>query len=92
MQGFKWLKLDENGKPFNHGTILQQITPERYLCQFAKLPSSCRVMRIEVIEGWHLFPNDQQMNAFIVDVIKRQPDTDPPVVKKKKAKKKATKK
>ena len=87
MQGYKFVVLSRDGRPTDHGIILQQITPERYLCQFAKAPSKCRVCRIEQIEGWNLFPDDDLMNAFIAATVKPAPP--PP---KKKPRKKAAKK
>lgn len=65
MQGFKFLVLDQQGAAVNHGIIAQTITPEKYLCQFARKPTSCRVVRIEEIETWNLFPDDDSMNNFV---------------------------
>ncbi len=90
MQGFKFLIIDKQGKPASHGTILQMITPERYLCHFARVPSSCRIHRLEVLENWHLFPNDDDMNAYIAAIVKRNEPPPPP--KKKPRKKKPRKK
>ena len=99
MEGMKFLILNQEGKPANHGTIAQRITPEKYLCQFDRTPTSCRVCRIEEIEGWNLFPTDKEMNAFIKALEPKKPPAPPadppktngskPNAKKSKAKKKA---
>ena len=88
MQGVHFLVLDQKGRPASHGVILQQITPERYLCHFARAPSSCRIHRLEVLENWHLFTTEQHMNDFIAAIVRQ--DTPPPP--KKKRRKKAIKK
>ena len=74
MQGMRFLVLDKNGIPINHGIIAQAITPERYLCRFAATPVVSRVVRLEELETYNLFPDDKEMNAFI-DAIKK---ADPP--------------
>jgi hypothetical protein len=67
MQGMLFLIVGEKG-PINHGIIAQQITPEKYLCQFARQPTSSRVVSLEEIQKWNLFPNEDQMNAFLLTV------------------------
>lgn len=88
MQGMKFLILNKDGKPINHGIIATQITPEKYLCSFTRNPPVSRVCDLSEIQSWNLFPTDDALNAFIAMIVKR--DTPPP--KKKKRKKKAAKK
>ena len=98
MQGMRFLIMSENG-PVNHGVIAQQITPEKYLCNFAKQPSSARVCDITEIQQWNLFPSDESMNKFISAIQKQQaapvpaePEPKlPPGAPEKKAKKKTSK-
>lgn len=86
MQGQSFLILNNKGTPVNHGVILEQITPERYLCYFAAKPAMSRVVRLEEIEGYNLFPNDDALNVFIAALTKQtvppegavtQPSKDP---------------
>ena len=72
MQGMRFLSVGEDG-PTNHGIIVERITAEKYLCEFAKNPTSCRVCDITQIQTWHLFYNDKQMNAFILSLQKEVP-------------------
>ena len=69
MQGMRFLIVGEEG-PINHGVIAQQITPEKYLCTFARIPQASRVVSLEEIQQWSLFPNENMMNAFIVELQK----------------------
>jgi len=91
MQGMKFLLVNEQG-PINHGIIQQQITPEKYLCTFVRDPQVSRVVDIEEIQQWNLFPTDETMNAFIVELQKNNPvpttATPPEPPKKKKVTKK----
>ena len=96
MQGMRFLLVNEAG-PINHGVIVKEITPEKYLCTFARVPQSSRVCDITEIQGWNLFPNDDQMNAFIASLQKQKapppPDKTPEELAaqlKKTAKKKPT--
>ncbi len=89
MQGMRFLMLDKNGLPFNHGIIAKEITPTKYLCQFTRVPASARVCDIAEIETWHIFPTDEAMNTFIAALSKDKPPADPP--KKKKGRKKSSK-
>ena len=96
MQGMRFLIVTEKG-PVNHGIIAQQITPEKYLCNFAKQPASSRVCDIEEVQQWNLFPTDNSMNAFISAIQQQNaaPTETPPKIPgapKKKAKKKVAKK
>ena len=103
MQGTRFLIVDENGQATNHGIILQQITPERYLCRFVKRPAVQRIIRLDEIETWNLFQNDEELNAFITQLTVElnaaraaqiPPPAEPPSTpakKKKKSKKKAGK-
>ena len=86
MQGMKFLIIDAQGKPFNHGTIIRELTPTKYVCQFTRIPSSVRTVDIAEVETWHLFPNDDLLNEFIV-ALKPKPGK-VTEVKKKAAKKK----
>ena len=69
MNGMRFLIVGQDG-PLNHGVIAQTITAEKYLCRFARIPTSCRVCGIEEIQGWNLFPTDEEMNAFIANLAK----------------------
>lgn len=88
MQGYRFLLVDDNNKPANHGVIVEQITPERYLCAFARLPSVCRIITLEQLMLYFLFPDDEQLNAFILSLTPPAPK--PESVKKKKKKKKVS--
>lgn len=68
MQGMKFLLLNEQGTPLNHGVILQKVTNEHYLCTFARTPQVTRLCHVNEITGWNLFPNDEAMNAFILSI------------------------
>ena len=103
MQGMRFLILDQNGTPFNHGIIAKEITPEKYLCHFSRVPASARVCDITEIQGWNLFPTDEAMNVFIAALKKGDPSKLPaspetpsgkpiPPVKKKTKKKVGKKK
>lgn len=102
MIGFKFLILGQENKPLNHGTIIEKVTEGKYLCQFTRIPTSCRVVDVAEIQGWNLFPTDDGMNEFIQALEKKpptppaDPPKDPPKTngskrhaKKSKAKKKA---
>ncbi len=98
MQDMRFLIVGKQG-PVNHGVILSHITEGKYLCEFAKNPTSCRVCDITEIQTWNLFHTDEQMNAFILSLRKEQaplPVEDPkvelPPIPIKKTKKKASKK
>lgn len=67
MQGMRFLILGESG-PVNHGVIVQRITDEKYLCTFARKPSSSRLVTTDEITQWNLFPNDESMNNFILEL------------------------
>lgn len=71
MQGMRFLLIGDDGKPINHGVIVQQIGPEKYLCQFARVPTVCRLVHTDEIMGWNLFPNDDAMNDFILAITKQ---------------------
>lgn len=75
MQGLKFLLLNQEGKPINHGLIVERITPEKYLCQFERNPPSARVCDLQEIQLWNLFPTDDAMNAFIASVGKDKQTT-----------------
>ena len=93
MQGMRFLCLNEQGQPVNHGIIAQTITAERYLCRFSANPPMSRVVRLEEIETWQLFPTDDELNKFIKAIVAQKPPAEkPPEPKKKVAKKKASKK
>ena len=78
MQGMRFLILNEEGKPINHGIIAQRITPEKYLCSFTRNPPVARVCDLTEIQGWNLFPTDDAMNAFIESIQKDLNKTPPP--------------
>lgn len=88
MQGMRFLLLNEDGKPINHGLIAQKITPEKYLCSFTRNPPVSRVCDLTEIQGWNLFPTDDALNIFIESIAK-DPDKAPPAGKKKRKKKAA---
>ena len=104
MQGMKFLLLNENRKPINHGVILQKVTDEHYLCAFARTPQVTRLCHVTEITGWNLFPNDEAMNNFILSLQAETGEPQKPVetppgnqkpkepTKKKKKKKRASKK
>lgn len=77
MIGFKFLILGKKNKPINHGTIAEKLTEGKYLCQFQRIPTSCRVVDILEIEGWNLFPDEDSMNKFI-SALQEKPPADPP--------------
>ena len=80
--------LNEQGEPVNHGIIAKTITAERYLCRFARDPVLSRVVRLDEIETWQLFPTDDELNKFISAIAKDAvvPPADPKPAKKKKKK------
>ena len=97
MQGMRFLMLNEQGQPINHGIIAQTITAERYLCRFSANPPMSRVVRLDEIETWQLFPTDDELNKFIKAIVAQKPPVEPaappaPKPSKKVSKKKASKK
>lgn len=79
MIGFKFLVLGQENKPLNHGTIIEKVAEAKYLCQFTRVPTSCRVVDVAEIQGWNLFPTDDAMNEFIAALGKKPPPpVDPP--------------
>jgi len=99
MEGLRFLLLSQKGLPINHGMIAKQITPEKYLCQFSKVPAVARVCDITEIQGWNLFPTDEALNEFIAAIRKGKvktpiaaiPSAKPPTNNKKTKKKKKKK-
>ena len=73
MQGMYFIIIDNKGQVVNSGQIVSQITPERYLCQFMRKPTSCRVVQLTEIEGWNLFPDVDQSKAFL-EALKTEPE------------------
>jgi len=65
MQGMRFLLVNQDNEPFNHGVISERITEDKYLCEFAALPSVSRVCGLKEIMGWNLFATDELMNEFI---------------------------
>jgi hypothetical protein len=94
MQGMKFLIVGQDGRPVNHGTIVNQVGAEKFLCQFARSPSVCRLVHTDEILGWNLFPTDELMNAFITDLTQNNPPAEDPPGKdpKQPQKKKVSKK
>lgn len=99
MQGMRFLLLGDDGRPVNHGIITQRVTEERYMCTFVRNPQVSRLCHVDEIATWNLFPNDEQMNAFISEIVKLnapppqpEPPAEPPGGQKVPAKKKASKK
>lgn len=88
MIGFKFLVLGQENKPLNHGTIIEKVGEGKYLCQFTRIPTSCRVVDVTEIQGWNLFPTGDAMNAFIAALEKKpaDPPKDPPADPKLKKK------
>lgn len=68
MQGMRFLLLGEKNTPINHGTILQKVTDDRYLCHFARIPSVSRLCHVEEISHWNLFPDEGALNTFLQSV------------------------
>lgn len=68
MQGMRFVLLGEKGVPINHGQILQKVTEDRYLCQFARKPTVCRLCHVDEISGWNLFISDDNVNEFIASL------------------------
>lgn len=89
MKGMHFLLLGENGRPINHGIIVNQVSQERFLCSFAKQPRLSRLCHVDEIGTWNLFPNADEMNAFITAIAAATP---PPAKEKTPVKKKAKKK
>lgn len=89
MQGFRFLIVDKDNKPTNHGIIVREITPERYLCAFARLPVVHLIISLDQLMLYSLFPDDDQLNKFILAL--STPEPAPKKVSKKKAKKKVSK-
>jgi hypothetical protein len=77
MQGMRFLLLGDDGRPVNHGIITQRVTEERYMCTFVRNPQVSRLCHVDEIAAWNLFPNDEQMNAFISEVVKLNPPPQP---------------
>lgn len=71
MQGMRFVLLGEKGIPLNHGQILQKVTEDRYLCQFARKPTVCRLCHVDEISTWNLFINDDNVNEFIASLKSR---------------------
>lgn len=97
MQGMRFLVLDQEGRPVNHGNIVQKVSDEKYLLQFMRAPSSCRLVHTDEIMGYTLFPTDEALNQFIAELTKQVPPpeleidptpTNSPAKKKKVSKKK----
>lgn len=65
MQGMFFLIMNTKNDLANYGTIIQQITSEKYLCQFLITPASCRVVSVEELSLFHLFPNKEQQDTFL---------------------------
>ncbi len=78
MQGMRFLLLGDDGRPVNHGVITQRVTEERYMCTFVRNPQVSRLCHVDEISSWNLFPNDEQMNAFITEIMKLNPPEPPP--------------
>ncbi len=66
MQGTHFLIKDANNLPINHGVILREITPTKYLCDFARVPTVMRICDITLLEKWSLFRDDETMNRYIL--------------------------
>lgn len=77
MEGMHFLLVNEQGKPMGHGVIAQRINQDRYLCTFLRNPQVSRVVGIDEIGTWNLFPNQDAMNAFIAQLPKAKPAPDP---------------
>jgi hypothetical protein len=90
MQGWHFLILDEDGRPYNHGRILEKITPHKYLCRFNREPVASRVCDLSEIQKWNLFPSKKEMDAFILEILKPVTPLLPPEQKLKKVMKKKT--
>ena len=88
MNGMRFLQLDREGKPSNHGIVVQQLTTERYMCQFARLPSSCLIRSLDEMLSWHFFATEDELNKFIVHVsAAKQPPAPAKKPRKKRSKK-----
>ncbi len=82
MEGMHFLLVNEQGKPMGHGVIAQRINQDRYLCTFARQPQVSRVVGVDEIATWNLFPNQDAMNAFIAALPKAKPAPGAPPPKK----------
>jgi len=65
VEGLHFLITNSDDMPINQGIILEKLTPERYLCYFARTPSYSRVCELDQIEEWRLFPTEEALNEFI---------------------------
>jgi hypothetical protein len=70
MQGYHFLVIGEN-RILTQGKIMRPITDEYWLCKFVTKPVVTRVIRIDQIETWNLFANDQELGEFIADTTSR---------------------
>lgn len=76
IEGFRFLIVGAENKPTNHGTIIEKVTEGKYLCQLNRMPTSCRVVDVDEIQKWNLFPTEEGLNAFIAALtpISKPPD------------------
>jgi hypothetical protein len=65
MQGFRFIILGQDGAVVNNGIILSRVTDDRYLCTFVRKPSTTRLVHVEEISQWNLFPNEDAVKEFI---------------------------
>ena len=87
MEGMNFLLVNEQGKPMGHGIIASRINENRYLCTFLRQPQVSRVVGVDEIATWNLFPNQDAMNAFVA-ALPKSPGTPPPPPSKEPASKK----
>ena len=76
MQGYHFLVVNKDGQFISQGVILRQLTEERYLCKFLSKPVVTRVIHIDEIAQWNLFPNEQEMDEFVGDLIPKPAEPD----------------
>lgn len=73
MQGMRFLIVGQDGRPVNHGVIAQKVSEDKFLCQFARQPTSCRLVHTDEILNWNLFPTDDDLNTFIANLVEQNP-------------------
>ena len=76
MQGMRFLLINEQGAIINNGVITQRVTEERYMCTFMRPPQVSRLVHVDEIATWNLFPNDEAVQAF-VNELQQQPEGGP---------------
>lgn len=79
MQGMRFLLLNQQQQPINNGVITQRVTEDRYMCTFLREPQVSRLCHVEEIGTWNLFPNDEQLNQFLLVLQAKAGEEEAPV-------------